>query len=156
MFIEGGFNPEDKETEAKKTIEIWVLDDNEALTESQLRGWETMVSKDFGFRSYATAKEAFAVIEQKLQNNEGLPGIIFVDGNLDKDEGELKDGANFIIKVRKLESPQPILIAHSNSKSANERMMSAGADLTIIKGTETPLRDYLKFFQSLESKPTEQ
>lgn len=155
MFNEGGFNPEDKEVEAKKTIEVWVLDDNEALTESQLRGWETMVSKDFGFLSYATAKEALTVIEQKLQNNESLPNIIFVDGNLDKDEGELKDGANFIIKIRRLDIPQPILIAHSNSKSANERMMSAGADLIMTKGNKT-LRDYLKFFQSIESNPIEQ
>jgi len=155
MFNETGYNLEDKETEARKTIEVWLLDDNEALTESQMRGWETMVSKDFGFQSYATAKEALAVIEQKLQNNESLPNIIFVDGNLDKDEGELKNGANFIIKVRKLEVPQPMLIAHSNSKGANEKMMSVGADLAMEKGIVT-LRDYLKYFQSLEAKPIEQ
>lgn len=155
MLNEGGYNPDSKETEEKRTIEVWILDDNEALAESQLRSWD-LAGDNFGFQSYATAKETLSVIEQKTQNNESIPNIIFVDGNLDKDEGELKDGANFIIQVRRLEIPQPTLIAHSNSKTANERMMAAGADLTMTKGTETTLRDYLKYFQSLESESEEQ
>ena len=154
MFNEGESNPDKKEIEERKTIEVWILDDNEALTESQLRSWD-LAGENFGFDSYTTAKEALSVIEEKIQKQESLPYVIFVDGNLDQDEGELKDGANFVIKVRKLEIPQPMLIAHSNSKSANERMMQSGADLTMVKGTETTLRDYLKFFQSLEIKSSE-
>ena len=139
-------NPENNEIEERKIVEVWILDDNEALAESLMRGWESVGDK-FGFEKYATAKEALVKIEELIQNNKGLPNVIFVDGNLDKDAGELRNGANFIFKVRKLEVPQPMLIAHSNSSLANRDMMQAGADTTMAKGAS--LRDYMSFFNAL-------
>lgn len=151
MLNEVNFSPDDKEFEMRRTIEVWILDDNVDFSESLMRGWG-MAGDSFGFQAYPTAREALAEIENKIQINQTLPSIIFVDGNLDKDEGELKNGANFIIKVRQLEIPQPTLIAHSNSKSSNEEMMSAGADLAMEKGPATRLKDYLAYFQSLENR----
>ena len=149
MLNNEGLNPENNEIEERKVVEVWILDDNEALAESLMRGWESVGDK-FGFEKYATAKEALVKIEEMIQSNKGLPNVIFVDGNLESDEGELRNGANFVFKVRKLDIPQPMLIAHSNSSLANRDMMQAGADLTMAKGAT--LREYMSFFNSLERK----
>lgn len=151
MENESELNPNKKETEDRKKIEIWAVDDNNTVTKAQMRGW-ALAGDNFGFKSYATAKEALGEIEEIVKNNGNLPNIIFVDGNLDKDEYELRDGANFIIQVRKLAITQPMLIAHSTCDNANQRMKEAGADLAMSKGVGTTLKDYLEFFKSIADK----
>lgn len=154
MEKEGQINPEDVEQEVKRPIEVWLVDDNVDLNRSLMAGWES-AGKEFDFDSYETAKQAFEDIQAKAEEGKPLPNIIFVDGQLESDEGEFREGSNFIFRVRQMEIPQPYLIAHSSNDWHNKAMKVAGADVVMEKGIKTTLRDYLHFLGEFEAKKEE-
>lgn len=143
-------NPEQYETHSNKIIEIWVVDDSKDIAKSLLQGWES-IGEGFDFAYFTTAQDALKNIEEKILHKQDLPQVIFVDGNLLLDQGELKNGENFIYQIRKLDINQPKIIAHSTSRNSNEAMLGAGADFAINKGSVL-LKDYLAYFESLKQK----
>lgn len=138
-----------------RPVDVWVVDDNTALNESFVRSWGS-AGEGFNFGPFETGQGAFEVITDRIAKSEPLPDIVFVDGNLDADEGEWRKGDYFVSQVRGIENiVQPTLIAHSNSEESNKRMMEAGADVSMEKGSGVSLRDYLQFFREYEKGRTE-
>lgn len=151
MSIEDGAGPEINETEERKPIEVWMVDDNTEVAAALRRGL-SFIGDDFGFFNFDTAEQAISRINELIEKKQSLPKIILVDGDLEKDEGEFREGANLVSKIRKLEVPQPMLIAHSGNDLQNQKMMAAGADLIMEKGPKTQLKDYRKFLEEFRAK----
>jgi len=139
------------ETAAEKEIiqpkEIWIVDDSEDIARSALRMWQLKTKdRDYAFKHFETGRAALEELNRRLKEQEGLPQVIFVDGQLEKDEedSELRKGANLIKAIRSMEDiVQPQLIAHSGIKENNDEMLAAGADLAFEKKEALKTAEFL-------------
>jgi CheY-like chemotaxis protein len=137
----------EKEPQLKK--EIWLVEDNESLARSLIRLWEGL-ELDYVFNHFPTAKSLFKEIEKRLKEIKDekikkVADIIFMDGNLEEDEGELRDGAQVIKKIREIkEMEQPIIVAFSSDFVKNVEMMLAGANLSLGKMQSEKIEEFLK------------
>jgi CheY-like chemotaxis protein len=137
----------EKEPQLKK--EIWLVEDNESLARSLIRLWEGL-ELDYVFNHFPTAKSLFEEIEKRLKEIKDekikkVADIIFMDGNLEEDEGELRDGAQVIKKIREIkEMEQPIIVAFSSDFVKNVEMMLAGANLSLGKMQSEKIEEFLK------------
>ena len=130
------FSPEIKEVPIP---EVWIVDDDEDMVGALLRSWRGRFSGKYDFRHFITAKEALVEIDRLNKEKAILPKIIFVDGQLEKDEGELAYGENLVKAIRGLKDiQQPQLIAHSSSRELNQAMREAGANLAFRKSLDLP------------------
>lgn len=144
-------NPEKPKIEEEIKLEnnkreVWIIDDDEKITEAILRIWKLDLEKlGVNFIHFLKAKEALEELEKRLKKKEIIPGIIFVDYQLEKDEKELRRGENLIKKIREIQKiVQPIIIAHSSVEECNKRMQEAGADFAFQKMDCLKSRDFLK------------
>jgi hypothetical protein len=127
-------NPENREGEPIPAKEVWIIDDDEETIKSILKIWQMKTKGLYNFRHFETGASALAEIKRRQEAKESLPAYIFVDGELKKDEGELKRGASLIKKIRNIkEIEQPQIIAHSTEKEFNQEMLEAGANLAFSK-----------------------
>lgn len=134
------------EQESIPSKEVWIIDDVPEYTKAILRLWEfKFKDSGFQFRCFDTALSALAEIEKRRANQEKMPGFIFIDGQLEKDTGDLKEGVNFVKKVRALkEIQQPKLIANSSDRIRNNEMLKFGADQSFSKAESSKAADFLK------------
>jgi len=138
------FSPEIKE--GVPLSEVWIIDDEEEITQTLLRIWGRKFAGKYVLRNFYTAQEALGEIERLAKEKGILPKIIFVDGQLKKDQGELAQGDVVIQKIRALKDiSQPQLIAHSAVGEINKEMIEAGADLSFRKSL-----DFMKLSKFLE------
>lgn len=142
-----------RERESKELLEtnpreVWIVDDNKELIRTLLRIWEeTLKEFNFRFEHYELARQALEEIFSRVKEKRDLPGTIFVDGLLEKDEGEDSWGGNFIKKIRDLKGIiQPKMVAFSNNLEFNEEMKKAGADEAIEK---IEIKKSLEFLRKL-------
>lgn len=126
--------------------EVWIVDDSEEIIKSILRFLDLEVGElGFQFEYYDLAQKALEELLRRKKEKRNLPGVIFVDGALEKDEGELSLGSELIKKIRKLEGiEQPKIIAFSSSYQMNEEMKEVGADEMIEKLEIRKAIDFLK------------
>jgi CheY-like chemotaxis protein len=120
--------------------EVWLVDDDDDHSETLIELWQENFP-DFNYQHFATAQEALDKIEQATSSDPmSMPDIVFVDGNLGKDKEPWQFGGNFIQEILRISQkkniPPPVLVAHSNSGKANQRMMvdgmvAAGGEQTI-------------------------
>lgn len=142
---------DNNEREPIPSKEIWIIDDDEETTKEILRFWQGKIN-DTGhnFKHFETAQSAFDEIEKRKEAKKELPELMFVDGLLEKDQGEFKKGENFIKKIRNIkEIKQPKIVAHSSMKENNQEMQKAGADFAFRK---MELRKTLQFLQQALSE----
>ena len=136
MEEEKFFNLEkDERREQISPKEVWIIDDAEETIKTILRFWQGEINDtDYNFRCFGTAQSAFDEIKKRKEVKKELPDLMFVDGLLEKDQGEFKRGENFIKKIRDMkEIKQPKIIAHSSIKENNEEMQKVGADFAFKK-----------------------
>ena len=125
--------------------EVWLIDDDSATVKRILRFWQLKLKGlSFNFRHFPTAQAALAELEQRQQQQQELPQLIFIDGELEQDEGELRQGAAVVKKIRELDIAQPQLIAHSSLAEFNQEMMAAGADTAFKKLEINQSSEFLK------------
>lgn len=137
-----------KEKEPISFREVWVIDDENETIESLLRFWKMKTKGlDYNFQHFETAQAALNEIKKRIEKNEQLPLMLFVDYELKKDKDELQEGTNFIKGIKSLnfkEAKVPMIVGHSTEY--NQKMLEAGADkafskMEFVKSAEF-LRDY--------------
>ena len=132
------------EAEHRGKPEVWLIDDDDDLSEVLIAYWR-QDAPDFDYRHFNTAQAALDEIDAIAGSGKGsMPAIIFVDGNLFKDKGELRQGENLIQAILQREDiTPPLLVAHSSSQEANERMLQAGGQHIVELGKKPPgAQDY--------------
>jgi len=134
-------------TERKESLpekEVWLVDDNRMLSEPTLELWRMVKPGYYNFRYFDTAKEAVGELKKRGQVGAGLPQIIFVDGNLGGDEGELRSGENVVKIIRSMEENEHIkIIARSSSDRSLEEMKGVGADMSFSPSDDEEIRRFL-------------
>ena len=140
--LETNISIEQKEIPLK---EVWLVDDQENMIQSLLRFWGMKTSHlGYVFKYFKTGKEAVEEVEKRKQSREDLPAIIFMDGNLEKDEGDFQKGNNVIKDIRNIaEGEQIKIVAHSATGKMNEEMLNSGADVSFFKNDIVKSRDFL-------------
>ncbi|MBU4512890.1 hypothetical protein KKD19_06690, partial [Patescibacteria group bacterium] len=143
MEKETGFSPEKEPTLSK---EIWIIDDEKEIIKGVLRFWQ-MKTKNLGydFKHFETGQSALEEIKKRKESKERLPEMVFVDGELEKDQGELSKGVNFIKEIRSIDGvKQPKIVAHSSDFANNVELLMAGADLGFQKQDITKSAEFLQ------------
>ncbi|MBU4332384.1 hypothetical protein KKD19_06180 [Patescibacteria group bacterium] len=145
MSTEGNLEKH-SEQEPAPAKEIWIIDDDKETIEGILRFWQ-MKTQDigYGFKHFETGQSALEEIKRRKESKEKLPDLVFVDGELEKDQEELRKGANLIKEIRSIEEiEQPKIIAHSSDFVNNVELLMAGADLGFQKKDITKSAEFLK------------
>ncbi|HRU33688.1 MAG TPA: hypothetical protein P5345_01415 [Candidatus Paceibacterota bacterium] len=143
---------EGKEENKKEQIplddsEFWVIDDSTDMIGSLMRMWQQVIDQyHLKAQIFKTAAEALAEINRRKEEKRPLPGVIFMDAWLDKDElEELQYGGNVIKKIREMDDIlQPLIVAHSSEDRYNESLKASGADLMIKKGDYKASKAFLE------------
>jgi len=124
--------------------EIWVVDDNKAIIDSCFRAWKSDLEElNFSFKHFERASDALEEIKKRIENENLLPGVILVDGNLDLDEAELQDGIIVVQKIKDI-ADNIKLIGFSGDRFKNEKMIERGAETAFSKMDALKVRQYLK------------
>ncbi len=153
------FREIEKEPQPKK--EVWIVDDMENVAQSLVCLWQDS-KLDYIFNHFPTAKSLFEEINRRLEEIKGQPAkkivdIIFMDGELKGDEGELRNGANVIKKIKEIkEIEQPIIAAFSVDFANNIEMMQTGANLALNKMDLEKTIEFLKDPEKLLSQKEKQ
>ena len=143
------------ETEHTTKPEVWLVDDDDDVSKPLKEAWEEDFP-DFSYKRFVTARKALEEIDKIIESDVGrMPEIIFVDGHLERDrEEELRLGENLIKAIlERLERSEkkqirpPLLVAHSNSSSANEKMVAVGGEQTVRIDKGRGIETYEKFFK---------
>lgn len=146
MTAETLSGPEQSREKEPSSKEVWIVDDNVEATTPIMKIWQMKTrERGYSFQLFETAQAALNEIEKRRKAKEKLPAMIFMDGTLEKDEGELQMGTNVIRKIRGMEDiEQPQIIAHSTEKETNKRMKEAGADFAFDKMDFMETSEFLK------------
>lgn len=143
-------NPENiPHVEMKEGIppkEFWVVDDDTEYVPAFIKYCEGATKdRKCQFSQYETGKSALDEIGKRKKDKMPMPSYLFVDGELEKDNDELKNGWEVVKRIRAIpEIEQPKIIAHSRKKDCNEEMKKAGADFSLWKARENEkLRKFL-------------
>lgn len=116
-----------------------IIDDNEGIHEPMIRLCELKFKAAFqcgvNVICYTTAREALENIDRVD------PQIVFVDGELAKDTGEYREGANVVRELREKMS-KVIIITFSYDDNMNQDMIKSGA--SILYNKSTSLGDIMK------------
>jgi len=133
------------EKEKLPSKEVWIVDDEPEIIKSLIRFWKGKISEvGYTIKHFEKAKDALDEINRRKAAEENMPKVIFVDGELNKDEEDLKKGSNFIKKIHKIEDIEtPKLVAHSSMKEFNDEMLESGADIAFSKNDVKSSRDFL-------------
>ena len=134
----------EKEPQLKK--EVWLVDDNENLARALRWYWAELPIK---FSYFKTAKDFFKEVEKRIKDlkkeRKKIVDIVFMDGNLESDVGELRNGAKVIEKFREIEDiERPLIVAFSSDFASNEEMLQSGADLMLNKNDLKKATEFLK------------
>lgn len=146
MTAETLSNPEQSREKEPSSKEVWVVDDNIEATTPIMKIWQMKTrERGYSFQLFETAQAALEEIERRRETKEKLPAMIFIDGTLEKDEGELQIGTNVIREIRNIKDiEQPKIIAHSTEGETNEKLKEAGADFAFRKMDIMETSEFLK------------
>lgn len=133
------------EKKEQKPDEVWIIDDGQDAIGEIVRMWRIKISPDaYNFRHFGRASEALSEIEKRKEQHEKIPSLIFMDGNLLDDDGDLQQGSNVIKRIRDIDGiEQPFIVAHSSVEPSNKDMIEAGADIAFRKAEVDKTREFL-------------
>lgn len=140
--------PESVEKEPAR--EVWIIEDNEEVSEEILKNWKNnLTGIEYFFKYFLTAREALDEIEKRKKEERKMPRIIFIDGNLELDKEELNKGVKVIDRIHSIKDiEQPFFVAHSSISKENEEMVGHGAGAAFIKGRVKESEMFLQDFES--------
>jgi len=99
-----------------------VVDDDEQIIKLEKLHWETCSQGRCEVEGFLTARSALDEILRRIEFDLAQPDIIFVDGNLELDQGDLTKGSELVKRIKSLDIRQPILVAFSHNEDVNKLM----------------------------------
>ncbi len=123
----GGIECELPPQEREPKLTIVFIDDSERFIDSISRFLRCRLNANI--ITYTTAKEALEKIEKDN------PSIVFVDGQLENDEGWLRHGMFVVSEIREKLGDNVFIIAFSGEEECNKEMMNEGANMSVGKNS---------------------
>jgi len=112
---------------------VIVIDDEECI----LRLAKKLLNRDCAdcdITLFSSAEAAVNELRERSRNETLVPTIVIIDGNLSLDNGFYRLGHEVVQHLRSQEYGGKLhIIAHSGEAENNEKMLQAGANVSVIK-----------------------
>lgn len=152
--------PIEQNEQEKKGQEIWFIDDSSQERELDVLFTKRVIKKanrNDTCQTYSTGEEAINEIQRRIDSEEVIPSIIFIDYNLEGREvvnPKFKNGVDVIETLKEIAErhniPLPKIVAFSNNPKSNQEMITAGAGTFLDKANIDALMEYLEKLYSNE------